>query len=700
MPDPLEEIQDAILDKLHAGEPVDRDAILASHPEHAEALKRFFALTDDIERPLAPVAPDPSRLGEFRIVKEIGRGGMGIVYEAQQESLNRRVALKVLPAVQADKPRVVARFQREAEAAGRLRHPNIVPVYSVGQSGGVPFFAMEMVDGRSLADVLQARARGEDDGLPPAGDAWRRWVLELVARIADALSYAHGEGILHRDVKPANILLEQDGTPRLTDFGLALDLDSPGLTVSGETLGTPLYMSPEQAIRKQAPLDQRTDVYSLGVTLYETLTLRTPYAGESTLEVLAALSAGDVVPPRKVDPTIPPPVQRVVLRALELSADDRYATMAEFAADLRALLSDRALAPAPPKITRLKGRRPGRLVIASGLIVVAAVIVFRPRDKAPDPQQPMTASRLTLLASGRLGDDGAAVLEAWVRPQVNLREYIRREEDLKKNSFTFEIFLGDVESDPDHPPDDVQVIGLLESSIDGSPWQQHGFTRTTLVNGSGHLQVGHQTLFGRNSDARSVRVRHRAKIRIQPRFRGKLAEAWGEPYGAEFTWTEDRVVHVVDAFPDNYPPTIDDPSLDARIRASVTPRHFAFTGNWGSSGGKRTIHYFTGTLYGLPPADEIPVAFAVDVMLPGDPKPIGTGRFVRPLEAGRSGERTIHFVVSEKVSHDDATWKRVVAAPRIRLIMRPSLEHARHSDWIERFWGRPVDIEVPAGPKR
>jgi hypothetical protein len=335
---PLEDIQDEILDRLHGGEPIDREAILARHPEHADALKRFFQLISVIETPAEPRPAEPSRLGEFEILRELGRGGMGVVYEARQVSLNRRVALKVLPPSMRQDRRLLARFQREAEAAARLRHPNIVPVYSIGESAGAPFFAMELVEGRSLADVIKARKAGDDAGLPKAGPEYRRWAVTTIARIADALDYAHGRGILHRDVKPGNILLEADGTPRLTDFGLALDLQASELTQTGEMFGSPLYMSPEQAFRSEQPVDARTDIYSLAVTLYELLMLRMPYHGTTHAELMSALSSGAIVPPRRADPGCPEPLERVLVQALRSDPHDRYPTAGAFAVDLRAAL--------------------------------------------------------------------------------------------------------------------------------------------------------------------------------------------------------------------------------------------------------------------------------------------------------------------------------------------------------------------------
>ncbi|GEM_PF-3918399 len=329
----LEDIQDQLLDQLHAGDPIDHEAVLAAHPEHVVALREFFALLDVIEGPADPEAPTPSRLGDFEIVREIGRGGMGIVYEARQISLNRPVALKVLPPRLRQDQRLLTRFQREAEAAGKLRHPGIVPVYTVGEASGAPFFAMELVEGRSLAEVIASRTAAGD-----ASDA--PWAVSIVARVADALDYAHGRGIVHRDVKPANIMIDEDGTPRLTDFGLALDTEASGLTQTGEVFGSPLYMSPEQAFRREAPLDARSDIYSLGVTLFELLTGRLPYEGTSQGDVLAALSAGGLKRLRELRPSLPEALERVLLQALQRDPADRYKTAAAFAEDLRRALDD------------------------------------------------------------------------------------------------------------------------------------------------------------------------------------------------------------------------------------------------------------------------------------------------------------------------------------------------------------------------
>ena len=368
---PLEDIQDEILDEIHAGGPVDREALLAAHPEHAEALQAFLSLLDVVEGAGEEGGVPPASLGEFRILREIGRGGMGVVYEAEQTSLKRRVALKVLPPALRLDARLVGRFQREAEAAGRLRHPGIVPVFGVGEAAGAPFFAMELVEGTTLRKIVKARAAGEDADLPREPEAWRTWAVNTIAKVADALAYAHAEGILHRDVKPANILIDEKGEPRLTDFGLARDMRSPGLSLTGEVLGSPQYMSPEQAIRHDTPVDERTDTYSLAVTLYQLLTLELPYAAGTYAELLTALAVGDVVPLRKRDPSIPKALEQVVMRALRQDPRERYRSAEAFAADLRATLAGRPLAFDETRHRRTTSR--ALLSIAAALVLAGFI---------------------------------------------------------------------------------------------------------------------------------------------------------------------------------------------------------------------------------------------------------------------------------------------------------------------------------------
>ena len=398
----LTQIQDELITRLHAGEPLDRSAVLAAHPQHSDALRRFFELIGLIEEP--PPSAAPTTLGEFEILRELGRGGMGVVYEANQPSLDRRVALKILPPGLAADPRVLARFKREAEAAGRLRHPNIVPVFSVGEAMGTPFFAMELIEGRSLATVIRLRRAGSDSDGPAAGTEWRRWVVERIAQIAEALAYAHDRGILHRDVKPGNIIIDPTGAPRLTDFGLALDTWKRGLTLAGEQFGTPEYMSPEQLMRHSHPIDERSDCYSLGVTMYELLTLRLPYDAGSAPELVNAVEAGRIVRPRVANPAIEPALAAVLDRALRKNPDERYANLTQFAAELGKLLERWPdPAPPPPPLTR---RQAG---LAGGMLLLAIAATWWFGFRTPDASASATVppgAGLGGLAAGDWDGDG------------------------------------------------------------------------------------------------------------------------------------------------------------------------------------------------------------------------------------------------------------------------------------------------------
>ncbi len=317
---------------------------------------------------------DLKRLGDFELLREIGRGGMGVVYEARQVSLNRPVALKLLPPGLGLTPQAVQRFQREAQAAAKLHHTHIVPVYAVGETDGSHYYAMELIDGQPLAAIVRDLRGGGSNPLldvamtqtaaeapAPARDGpsaesttslggtslsdgssgSRRWlekVARLVADVADALHYAHGRGIVHRDIKPANLLLASDGRLCVTDFGLAQVAQEPGMTVSGSFLGTPAYMSPEQIAVGRIKVDHRTDIYSLGTVLYELLTLERPFPGEGREQILAGILTKEPKAPRRVNPRIPQDLETICLKAIEKDPDRRYATALAMAQDLRLFL--------------------------------------------------------------------------------------------------------------------------------------------------------------------------------------------------------------------------------------------------------------------------------------------------------------------------------------------------------------------------
>jgi serine/threonine protein kinase len=375
-------------------------------------------------------APD-RRLGDFEVVRELGRGGMGVVYEARQVSLNRKVALKVLSGGLGLTPKAVHRFRREAEAAARLHHTNIVPVYATGEQDGTHYYAMELIEGPSLDQVLrqmrQRPARGEPTQpgpgaagttaadltrtdpyyespySPPAaadlsssslgsGGGYYDTVARLVAEVADALEYAHSHGVIHRDVKPSNLLLSPEGRLSVNDFGLARVLEQPGVTLTGEFVGTPAYMSPEQITGGRVPIDHRTDVYSLGATLYELLTLQAPFTGSRRDQVLAQILHKDPRSPRKLNPRVPVDLETICLKAMEKDPDRRYQTARAMAEDLRRYLNRFAIAArrAGPvaRIIKWVRRHPGvTAALACALVAVGAASFFAYQSYALREQQ-------------------------------------------------------------------------------------------------------------------------------------------------------------------------------------------------------------------------------------------------------------------------------------------------------------------------
>ncbi|MCU0253052.1 MAG: serine/threonine protein kinase, partial [Acidobacteria bacterium] len=334
--------------------------------------RRHRALQSALEPAPAPL-PAGRRLGDFELVAELGRGGMAIVYEAVQVPLGRRVALKVLPAGIAFSTASVNRFKREAHAAALLRHPNIVSIHATGEAQGCPFYAMELVEGPSLQAVLDAARTGrsrepvstplDPPGAEPGTRVWFETAARLVAGVADGLAAAHAQRIVHRDVKPGNLLFGSDGQLHLTDFGLARMLEEPGLTASGSFLGTPAYMSPEQIAGPSDRIDHRTDVYSLGAVLYELLTLSRPFPQESREAVACAILSEDATPPRRLQPEIPRDLEAICLKAIEKEPARRYDHAAAMAADLRSFLAREPIVARPLAPSRRLARHVRRHIV-------------------------------------------------------------------------------------------------------------------------------------------------------------------------------------------------------------------------------------------------------------------------------------------------------------------------------------------------
>ena len=312
----------------------------------------------------------PFRVGEFTVLEPAGRGAMGVVFRALQDGLERHVAVKVLDPVLDDGGRSRLRFLQEARAAARLAHPNVVSVIAVGEQDGHAWYAMEWIEGESLASLL-ARRRSEQR--TPDRD-WCRESAALVAKIAHALQHAHDHGLLHRDVKPGNILVDERGEPHLADFGLVKDATAATMTHSGDVVGSPAYMSPEQ-LRGDRSLDARSDVYSLGVTLYECLTLARPFEAASVDRLARRIASEAPVPPRRLVPVIEDPLQRVCLRAIAAEPGARYASAAAFAVDLEAFLRGEPVA-ARGESVGVRLRRLARRRMREGFAVTAIVVVL------------------------------------------------------------------------------------------------------------------------------------------------------------------------------------------------------------------------------------------------------------------------------------------------------------------------------------
>jgi eukaryotic-like serine/threonine-protein kinase len=454
----LDDLVDEYLRRLEAGEAITAGSFARAHPEQADRLVDLLpalaavadfgtsSSQDQGDPQAGDLIPTVGILGDYRLIREIGRGGMGVVYEAEQLSLGRRVALKILPFASALDPRHRQRFQTEAHAAACLHHTHIVPIYTIGSDRGVYYYAMQFVEGRSLAAVIQelrrlcsssSTTRGGPDpdrltttitypnqspatfvvqlprtepGAPPGSTSMvsplassrssrSRAHFQLVARLgmqaAEALEHSHEQGILHRDIKPSNLLIDERGELWVTDFGLARLLSDPSLTGTGDLLGTLRYMSPEQAQGRRSVVDHRTDIYSLGVTLYELTTLRPVFDGRDRHELLRQIAQEEPAPPRRIAPSTPRDLETIILKAIAKDPPARYDSMKEMADDLGRFLEGRpvhARRPGPVERAARWAYRHRRLVGAGTLVVLVAmaglavgsVLLWREQQKTAD----------------------------------------------------------------------------------------------------------------------------------------------------------------------------------------------------------------------------------------------------------------------------------------------------------------------------
>jgi serine/threonine protein kinase/WD40 repeat protein len=450
----VSDLVDEFTERVNHGERPAIDDYVKRHPELASMIRQVLGTLEMIRQSSDPGASGrdaqagneqfKGQLGDYRIIREIGRGGMGVVYEADQISLGRRVALKVLPFAAALDQKQLQRFKNEAQAAAQLHHTNIVPVHAVGCERGVQYYAMQFIEGRTIAEVIEelrsVEGRGASDesqnggkvigdqvigdrfaataslecrspntdssesrrvgdrspvtdyrspsSTPPAATlstegssrspGFFRTVAGLGVQAAQALEYAHTEGVVHRDIKPSNLILDTSGRVWVTDFGLARNDNDRGLTMTGDLVGTLRYMSPEQAMAKRVVLDHRTDIYSLGVTLYELLTLEPAVTGSDRQELLRQIAFEEPKPPRRLNKSIPAELETIVLKAMEKNPAERYSTAQELADDLDRYLKDEPIwARRVSQVERLwRLCRRNRLVtgLTASVVLLVAVV--------------------------------------------------------------------------------------------------------------------------------------------------------------------------------------------------------------------------------------------------------------------------------------------------------------------------------------
>lgn len=357
-----------------------------------ELLSTHSLASDPLEQPalhlLSPSdQPPAASLAEFQIVRELGRGGMGVVYLADDRVLKRQVAIKVLGPDASRAGLAFLRFEREAQAAARLSHPGIVRIFRSGRDEQHAFIAMEYVDGATFRDWWQQitntpTGAATEKASTSTGIKSRQYIREcarLVAEIAEALSHAHANGIIHRDIKPSNILVDRESHARLTDFGIARIVSDVTLSSDQQISGSFAYMSPEQARVRSNEVDHRSDVFSLGVVLYEALAHVRPFDGPDPQAILAALSKGDPTPIRKLNSAVPVDLAVICHKAIEASLANRYQCAAHLAADLRSFLAGQPILARPPGLVRRTTRflKFHRYSTVAAIFLLVALVVWQ-----------------------------------------------------------------------------------------------------------------------------------------------------------------------------------------------------------------------------------------------------------------------------------------------------------------------------------
>lgn len=518
----LAAVLDEYLCDMEQGEACEIDQLQSEHPDLADVLELYLDklnLLVKLPRPL-PQPCEPAemegiqqRLGDFTLLNEIGRGGMGVVYEAHQASLNRRVAIKLLPLASMLDAHQIARFQNEAHAAGLLQHASIVPVYSVGFEQGIHFFAMQFIDGMSMDTWIQIRRHAPPSANLPchgqsseqananhndtaasacsfAGPQSWRDIVGWGATIADALHAAHEAGVVHRDVKPSNLMLDHASKIWITDFGLARCQTELSLTRSGDVIGTMRYMSPEQARGQNSLIDGRADVYSLAATLYEMLTLRPAHDGDGAASILKKIDEQEVQPIRRICPELPRDLETVISKAMSKSREGRYNTAEEFSADLNRVLHGEPTQARPATIADRIGRFAskhrsvvftGAMIVALGFIGLAvynANLAVAKQSSDASAARATRGEKLARDAVDRLGAQTAELLSG-----IPAADSVRRQL-LNETLDYYERFAAEVKNDPELREDLAITFGKageLQSELGDSDKAITSLTRCESI---------------------------------------------------------------------------------------------------------------------------------------------------------------------------------------------------------------------------
>jgi serine/threonine protein kinase len=487
----LTEILDRYMRAQEQGLPLDQETLLAEHPDLADALRiylRSLAELHDVAAGFGRAADDlvdapkqePGRLGDFELLREIGRGGMGVVYEARQISLNRRVAVKLLPFAAVLSAKQIARFKHEAQAAAHVQHPNIVPVFAIGMERGVHYYAMQYIDGQPLDRAIAELRRGL--GLPSplsllSSGKNRQEFFETVARLgiqaAEALHAAHEYGVVHRDVKPSNLLLEPEGKIWVTDFGLARFQRSQTLTRTGDLVGTMKYMSPEQAAGRPELVDHRTDIYSLGATLYELLCLQPAFKEQDGPALLKKIERCEPPRPREVRRDIPADLENIILKAMAKDRVDRYASAEQLAADLKCFLAGKPTQARPlSRLDRgIKWSWRHRRSVAAGLTLLAVAVIGLSITALQFGRQKSRAEKNVVRADRYLNDARLMLDRFGVQLAERLEELpgaedVRREL-LQETCEYYQHFVQEASGDPALRGDLAVAYGKLAGLLSG-----------------------------------------------------------------------------------------------------------------------------------------------------------------------------------------------------------------------------------------